>query len=250
MKIQNLLKKVKKVFTPEQAEVLEEVISFLNELVKASDFNELKGIVAELATAQKELAEAQKRSEERLTRLEMAVEELASAQRKTEERLNQLAIRVDQLAEAQRRTEEELRKLIGEHKKTREELGGLFHTVGYVLEDRAMAGLPKLLKEEYGIETIQPFVRKQFTVKGDRKIEVNILGKGRIDGRELWIIGEAKSQLKKKDVNEFIKKWFIFDKLFPGEKFYLLVTYSTSEEIENYAKEKNIKIYYSYQFPL
>lgn len=212
------------------------MIGLLNDLVKASDFNELKGIVAELATAQKELAEAQKRTEERIN-------ELAEAQKRTEERLNELA-------EAQRKTEEELRKLIGEHKKTREELGDLSHTAGYVLEDRAMAGLPKLLKNEYGIEIIKPFIRKQFKIKGERMIEVNILGKGKKNGKEIWIIGEAKSQLKKKNVDEFIKKWTVLDKLFPGEKFYLIVTYSTSEDIENYAKEKNIKVYYSYQFPL
>ncbi|MCS6962915.1 MAG: DUF3782 domain-containing protein [Thermoflexus sp.] len=58
-----------------------------------------------------QLAEAQRRTEERL-------EQLAEAQRRTEERLERLAEaqrrleeRVEQLAEAQRRTEEELKEL-------------------------------------------------------------------------------------------------------------------------------------------
>jgi len=51
-----------------------------------------------------QLAEAQRRTEERVGRLEEAVAALAEAQRRTEER-------VEQLAEAQRRTEEQLRKL-------------------------------------------------------------------------------------------------------------------------------------------
>ncbi len=56
--------------------------------------------------------------------------------------------KVNELAEAQKRTEEELRKLISEHRKTREQLGGLSHTVGYILEDRSYVALPHLLSKE------------------------------------------------------------------------------------------------------
>jgi len=38
---------------------------------------------------------------------------------------------VKELAEAQKKTEAELEKLVGEHCKTREQFGGLAHTVGY-----------------------------------------------------------------------------------------------------------------------
>jgi hypothetical protein len=80
-----------------------------------SDLAELRGVVHELAEAQKgsegrlgrleqvvrELAEAQKRTETR-------VEELAAAQKRTEQRLGILTERVDSLADAQKRTEERL----------------------------------------------------------------------------------------------------------------------------------------------
>ncbi len=59
------------------------------------------------------LAEAQARTEERLTRLEEVVERLAEAQARTEERLTRLEEVVARLAEAQARTEAELEKLIG-----------------------------------------------------------------------------------------------------------------------------------------
>ena len=49
--------------------------------VTREDFHELKGIVQELAEAQRELAEAQARTEQRLDRLEAVVGELAQAQR-------------------------------------------------------------------------------------------------------------------------------------------------------------------------
>jgi len=57
------------------------------------------------------LAEAQKKTEENITKLTERVDQLAEAQRKTEERLDQLAQRINELAEAQRRTEERLNKL-------------------------------------------------------------------------------------------------------------------------------------------
>lgn len=70
-----------KVFPKKQAVVLTDVfVDYQDDLVKSRDFNELKGIV-------KELAEAQRGSEKRLTRLEAAVEGLAKAQKQTEKEL-------------------------------------------------------------------------------------------------------------------------------------------------------------------
>jgi len=270
-------KRIRDVFTPEQAEVLEEFAKVLDEVVKVRDFNELKNIVKELAISQKELAEAQKKTEERLEELaeaqkrtEKRVEELAEAQKRTEERLEELAEaqkktekrleelaeaqkkteeRLDQLAEAQKRTEQELRELIGEHKKTRQELGGLSHTVGYILEDRAYKGLPRILEQRYNIKLKEDLKRKFFTYKGDRKIEINIVGKGIKDNEEIMIIGESKSQLQKRQVDQFLEKRFIYDKLFSEKKFYLMVTYMTDEDTQKYAEDKGVKIFYSYEFP-
>lgn len=68
----------------QQAAVLAEVISASYEnLVKVSDFSELKGIVAELAQAQKELAQIQQRTE-------LRVEDLARVQPRTEHALLKL----------------------------------------------------------------------------------------------------------------------------------------------------------------
>ena len=58
------------VFGEEQATVLAEVVhTAYEDLVKTSDFSELKGIVAGLAKAVEKLAEAQKRTELRLDKL-------------------------------------------------------------------------------------------------------------------------------------------------------------------------------------
>jgi len=102
-----------------------EWLSEVRRLVLTKELLSLPDIVRELAEAQRrteerleQLAEAQRRTEERLDQLAIRVdqltarvEQLAEAQRRTEERLEQLSIRVEQLAEAQRRTEERLEQL-------------------------------------------------------------------------------------------------------------------------------------------
>jgi DNA repair ATPase RecN len=251
------------------AEAQEKTEQRVNELAEAQRKTEES--VNELAEAQKrteerltrlekvveELAEAQKRTEERLTRLEKVVEELAEAQKRTEERLNELTEaqkrteeRLNELAEAQKRTEEELRELIGEHRKTREQLGNLSHTVGYVLEDRAYRGLPELLKRDFGIELIEPLKRDYIEIGRDQYEEVNIIGKARKDGKEMWIIGECKSQLKKVDIDEFLKSIKRIEDFLKGEKLLIAVTYQTSPKVRRYVEEKGIKLYFSYEMPL
>jgi len=76
MKIIEIKDKLESVFDKKQSDILAEII-FDSSFIKTSDFNELKSIV-------KELSEAQKESEHRLTRVEKAIEELAEAQKKTE----------------------------------------------------------------------------------------------------------------------------------------------------------------------
>jgi vacuolar-type H+-ATPase subunit I/STV1 len=238
-----LKRKLETVFNEKQSSVLAEVINdAYSDLVKTSDFNELKGIV-------KELAEAQKSSEKRLTRLEVTVSELAEAQKESEKRLTRLEVTVSELAEAQRKTEEELRELVQEHKKTRQQLGGLSATVGYVLENDAYKGLPGLLKRDYEV-VITSRLKRQF-VKDNKGnyIEINIFGEASQAGNKVFIIGEGKSQLSKKGVDEFIRKKLkrvegVYTEIFP-----LLITHMISEsDVEEYAKNKGIVLYYSYDF--
>ncbi len=256
-----IFEELKQTFELQQAEKLTtlfvKVYKDITNTVTKEEFRELKEIVKilseridRLAAAQEkteervnELAEAQKRTEERLARLEHVVEELAEAQKRTEERLNELA-------EAQKRTEEELRELIGEHRKTREQLGSLSHTVGYVLEDRAYKGLPELLKRDFGIEIIEGLRRDYIEIDMEKYEEVNIIGKGRKDGKEVWIIGECKSQLKKVDVDEFLKSIKKIEPFLKGEKILIAVTYQTSPPVRRYAEEKGLKLYFSYEMPL
>ena len=78
---------------------------------------------------------------------------------------------------------------------------------------------------------------------------MNIYGTARRNGEKLVILGEAKAQLSKNDVDRFLRrKVKPLEKVFP-ERFLVLVTHMvTSSEVEEYARKKGVALYYSYQF--
>jgi len=229
---------------------IKEVWEVIRELTEAQKRTEER--VEKLAIRVEELAEAQKRTEKRVEELaeaqkrtEERIEELTEAQKRTEERVEKLAIRVEELAEAQKRTEEELKKLIEEHSKTREQLGGLSHAFGYVLEDRAIKSLPKIFEKYYGIQIIGELKREYIEIDGEY-VEVNIYGKAKKNDKEYILIGEAKSRVSKKIIDEFLMKCEKISK----ESIKVLVSYIFPPEIKKYAEEKQIILISSYQLEL
>ena len=159
-------------------DLVEELERQREESVTKREFNELKEIVRELSEEVKKLAEAQRRTEERLVRLEEVVGKLAEAQRRTEERLNELA-------EAQRRTEEEIRKLAQSHRRLRGEVGGLSRSIAYALENEAFRRLPEFLKSK-NIEVLERVIRTE--VAGE---EINLFARIKRNGEEMLLVGEA-----------------------------------------------------------
>jgi len=280
--------------------------------VTREDFSELKGIVAELAQAQRDLAEAQKRTEARLDGLTAKVEELAEAQRKTETRLDSLTVKVEELAEAQkrteqkveelaeaqrktevrldsltvkmeelaeaqkrteqrveelaeaqkrteqkveelaeaqRRTEEEVRTLVVGLKRTREDLGGLSRIFSYAFENEAYRMLPKLLEEKYGIRVKEKMIRTDI---GNQ--EVNFLARAEKEGREVYLVGEAKLRLddgkKRKDVWKELEEKVKAVKEEYGEVEVVpfLVTHFATKGFLRQAKERGIIVVQSFEW--
>lgn len=205
---------------PQTKKVIVKLIKYIGEIVRRDDFLELK---------------------EEVNKLTKIIAELAEAQRRTEQKFAELA-------EAQRRTEEELRKLILEHRKTREQLGNLVHTFGYFLENEAYKHLPKLLQRDFGLEIERRLLRDYIEIAPNKYEEINIYGKGTIRGKPIIILGEVKSQLKKSDIDNFLKKVEKLQKILPEDKILILVTHQTSPQIKNYAQSKGLKIYFSYEF--
>ena len=231
------------------AEIIGVVYEELKNTVTKVEFNELKEVI-------KELAEAQKASEKRLTRLEQVVEELAEAQKRTEVKIEELAEAqkrtehvIEELVEAQKRTEAALEELIHEHGETRRQLGGLAMTVGYTLENESYKALPQLLKRDLNF-VVKGRLKRQYVLDNKGQyIEVNIIGEAAKNGKKVTIVGEGKSQLSKHDVDDFIRKKLKRLEGVFGEVLPVLIVHMTSgPQVEEYVKEKGIVLYYSYDF--
>ncbi|SFM74083.1 hypothetical protein, partial [Thermodesulforhabdus norvegica] len=179
-------------------------------------------------------------------RTEARVEELAEAQRRTDERLNSLALKVEQLAEAQKKTEEEIRILVKRVDAIEERLEGISHSVGYSLENRTYTRLPRLLRERYGVEVEGKLVRKYVAV-GNKQIQVNIYGYGKKDGRKVLILGECKVRPSKKEIRRFEKYAGKIAEQEEFELFPVMVAHDFPPEIEEFVKHMNIAHFWSYE---
>ena len=249
----------------------------VEELAEAQKKTEIR--VEELAEAQKhteqrlnslalkveELAEAQKHTEQRLDSLALKVEELTEAQKHTEQRLDSLTVkveelaeaqkktetRIEELAEAQKRTEKALGQLIRDHSETRKRLESMSDAVGYNLEDRSYKSLPKLLLRDTGIQVEGRLIRRYFPGKRNGQyIQANIYGWGKRNGDKVLILGEAKTSISRREISRFqklVKRISDMEKV-PFEKVVqVIVVYDVTPNIEEYAKEKGIHIYWSYE---
>ena len=249
------------------------------ESVTKTEFNELKEIVkqieiniAKLTEAQRrseqrltrleqtvaKLAEAQKQSEQRLTRLEETVSKLIEAQRQSEQRLTKLEQtmaelaeaqkqtekRLNELAEAQKQTEKELQKLSIALNRTRKEIGGLAKSVSFALENEAYRKLPRFLKQHYGIEVIERLIRTE--IEGE---EVNVFGKIKRDGREMWLVGEAVLKLDDREKIRWVwDKVELVKEVLGGEVMPIIVTHFAKKDIFNRAQKAGIMVVQSFEW--
>jgi chromosome segregation ATPase len=247
---------------------IEKVWNAIKELTEAQkrteqEIEKIWGAIRELTEAQRrteqrlsELAEAQKKTEQTLNELkeeqkktEQKFQELAEAQKITEQRINELTDVVKKTQEQIQKTQEQLKKLTEEHSKTREKLEGLSDSFGYLLEDRAMKSLPKILKREHKIEVVEKLKRDYFVVNGEY-VEVNIFGRVRKGRKEYILLGEAKSRVSKKAIDNFVRKCDKISKRFSREVIKVFISYIFSPEIKEYAEEKGIILVPSYELEL
>jgi DNA repair exonuclease SbcCD ATPase subunit len=152
--------------------LLDEIEQHREQSVTKVEFNELKDIV-------RELAEAQKRTEQRVEELTVAQKELAEAQKRTEQR-------VEELAEAQKQTEKEIAKLSRSLGNTRSQVGGLARSMAYALENEAYRKLPAYLKTHCQLEIHDRFIRTE--IGGE---EINLFAKATRDGEDVVVVGET-----------------------------------------------------------
>jgi predicted nuclease with TOPRIM domain len=125
-----------------------------------------------------------------LLQLPAVVRELAEAQKRTEQR-------VEELAQAQRRTEQAVERLA-------QQVGKLSDVVGFTLEELARELAPAYLAERYGIR-VSSLERQFFTLDGE-EVEIDFYGEGTRDGERVVVIGEARSRIYGRDVESLARK--------------------------------------------
>ena len=176
--------------------------------VTREDFSELKGIVAELAAAQKELTAAQQRTEQRVEELAAAQAELTEAQKRTETRLGELTMAIKELAEAQKLTEQEIRRVAYKQGKMEIRLDRL---VGQGLEreyhDKANAYLGKILRgvRAVAVQELEADLEQHLSgweVEDLNLLDVLLRGKPRqpADAPEVWLALEVSAVVDRNDV--------------------------------------------------
>lgn len=166
----------------EQAHLLPEVIrEAYDDVVRAKNFNELKAIVADLA-------EAQKRTEQR-------VAELAQAQKRTEERVDQLAAVVEKLAAAQDRTERVVKRLP-------RQVGGLSEALGGSLEDLALEVVPEILEYRWGMEI--EFCDRETLPLRNGEYEFDLVIRDPMAEQPGLVLRDVKSNITESEVERFL----------------------------------------------
>ena len=238
-------------------DLIDEVKQMVGETVKRDDFlkfvqqtnenfNMVWAAIHELAEAQKKTEERLNQLAERVDQLAQRVDQLAEAQKKTEERLNKLAQRVDQLAEAQIRTEEEVRKLAERMSFVEERLEGISNSVGYGLENETYKYLPGILKRDFNIE-VDGRLRRRYLDVGGKRIQINIFGYGRRGDESLMIVGECKVRMSNKELNTFLKRLKKIEAQEGIKVFPIVVAHDFTPEMEDRLKELGITYYWSFE---
>ena len=230
------------------ADAMGSLYAELHDALTKDDLSEVRQSLHDLTEAQQqteqrlgELAAAQQRTETRLEQFgaaqqqtEQRLGELAAAQQRTETRFGSLTTAVEALAQDQRQV--------------RKTLGGLSDSVGYGLEDRAIARLPELLANDYAIAVSGRLARRFVEYPDGGSDELNIIGEGARAEQGISILGEAKAQLGKRDVDRFLR---VIDRLdqhgqLRTERFLFAVSYSTQPDVERYALQHGVVVIPSY----
>jgi Holliday junction resolvase-like predicted endonuclease len=146
----------------------------LRRLVLTEEILSLPQVVRELAQEVRLLAEAQRRSEERLGRLEAVVQELAEAQRRAEERLEGVEDRLERVENRLERVEERL--------------GRMEAVIGPTVEAEA-EGVLRVVLEDKGYRLLG----EPTSVALDGEVDV-VVRVADAAGHELTAVAEAKAR--------------------------------------------------------
>ena len=238
------------------AEMYRAVIAVVDERVDAirvtrQDFNRLNRTVGELARAQRDLAQAQARTEERMGGLETAMQQLAQAQTRTEEWVRRLEEGQVALQRGQAAMQAAIQELAQAQARTEVTIGSLAENIGFGLEDIARLLLPPYLHKHYGIHLEGPpgeeLQRRFFPLPDQPPLEINLYGEGQRDGRKAIVLGEAKSRIGGGVVKDFADLLAQVEPLVEGEVWRVMFGYYIHPSSQPVGQEHHILLIASYQ---
>jgi myosin heavy subunit len=198
--------------------------------------------IAELRQTVSGLVEVTQRHSREIAELRQMVQENTSA-------IAELRQAVRELVETTKKHAQVLRRLELDQQDIRKQLGGLAMAFGYRLEDDAYLALPRLLKQDYGIEVQGRLKRDYLVDRQGNHLEVNILGEGVREGETITIVGESKAQLSANEIDRFLRRKVrrlqgVYPNLFP-----IIVTYmTTSPDVLEHARQRGVAVYFLYDF--
>ena len=177
-------------FPENQADLLAEVLVESHaELVNRADFHKLTEVVHDLA-------DAQKRTEERVEEMQVTMQAMQASQQEMQGSLQEMQRAVTDLAK---------------------QVGGLSNAVGANLEDFACDLVPELLEKYWRFVTVSAGPEELTTADGVGR-EFDVVVRGTIDGRPVTVLCETKATVSTTEVSKFLRIVEKVREAYPGEE--------------------------------
>lgn len=183
-------------------------------------------------------------TEKRVSRLERALEDFVT----------NVGIEFNKLYNSQMRTEAELREFKDEmltfkeeNRQQRREMnikwGEMARKLGTITEDLVAPGIPRIIKEEYGLEVTDLMVRRKKRLMDGRSKEYDAIA---VAGGYVYV-DETKSTLDSEDVKDFIEDIQGFRDFFPeyeGKKIIgILASLYVDESVIKHAEKAGFLVF-------
>jgi hypothetical protein len=183
-------------FPENQADLLAEVLVESHaELVNRADFHKLTEVVHDLA-------DAQKRTEERVEEMQVTMQEMQATMQ---------AMQASQ--QEMQGSLQEMQRAVTDLAK---QVGGLSNAVGANLEDFACDLVPELLEKYWRFVTVSAGPEELTTADGVGR-EFDVVVRGTIDGRPVTVLCETKATVSTTEVSKFLRIVEKVREAYPGE---------------------------------
>jgi len=144
----------------------------------------------------------QERTDERLDRITATQDRLTAAQDRTEARIVQLTAAQESMRADIEHLAEVTKEVVWGIGDLRKQVGGIALSVGQGLEAYAMERIPTLLEEQFGFKTRSAM--PEFLGPDGDTSEIDVVYRGRHEGRPIVVLCEVKTNITDLEVREFL----------------------------------------------